>query len=440
VALFSFDQPARLRRQSEAETAIAGASAQPPSGNEAFSLDRLPAYRNVLLLQGPAGPFFRQLGYYWMRRGARVTKVNFHAGDDFYFRGDEVISFRAPMSEWPRRLREIVAERHIHKPARALSVERGVALWAFEEGYIRPDYVTLERGGVNCFSALRALTPEAIQEMPERALPKPNGYANSFSMRVRHTGTYFVLGWMLGFRYPHYRHHKPIRTAEAFLWARALLRKHLYAYTQRARIARLLDASTPPFFLVPLQVQHDSQITRHSAYGWVGEFIEQVVTSFAAHAPAEALLVFKHHPMDRGHTHYGKHIRALARHYAIKHRVFYVHDAHMPSMLRHACGCVLVNSTTAMQALYHGVPVIALGEAFFSKPGLTYQGGLDDFWRAPGSVDRAAFMRYRAHIIATTQLNGCFHAGIEDIAGARRAGGRVAEQPAYDRLGVDQVG
>ena len=56
------------------------------------------------------------------------------------------------------------------------------------------------------------------------------------------------------------------------------------------------------FFLVPLQVHCDMQITAHSDYTSIEHFIGEVVASFAKNASSEHSLVFKHHPMDRGYT------------------------------------------------------------------------------------------------------------------------------------------
>jgi len=42
--------------------------------------------RNVLLLQGPIGPFFSRFGDDLAARGFAVTKINFNGGDRFFYR------------------------------------------------------------------------------------------------------------------------------------------------------------------------------------------------------------------------------------------------------------------------------------------------------------------------------------------------------------------
>src|SRR5512138_1126581 len=139
--------------------------------------------KHALLLQGPNGPFFARLARDLRRGGALTTKVNFCAADSLFYRGTDVVPFRDDMDKWPARLREIVAERQIdaiflfgdqrpiHLPAVELAKELGIAVWVFEEGYLRPDFITAERNGVNGNSEL----PRAPEHYRTRSalLPDP---------------------------------------------------------------------------------------------------------------------------------------------------------------------------------------------------------------------------------------------------------------------------
>ena len=44
--------------------------------------------------------------------------------------------------------------RPLHREAVLLARVRGIRVWAYEEGYLRPDYITMEQGGVNGLSSL----------------------------------------------------------------------------------------------------------------------------------------------------------------------------------------------------------------------------------------------------------------------------------------------
>jgi capsular polysaccharide export protein len=202
---------------------------------------------------------------------------------------------------------------------------------------------------------------------------------------------------------------------------RSAWRKLLYRFRERGILERLTGALRGNFFLVPLQVSVDSQVRHHSDFRSVQHFIRHVIASFAAHATGDALLVIKHHPLGRGHHDYRRLIAALADEFGVAERVSYVHDLHLPALLGSTRGVVVINSTAGLTALEHGAPVKVCGVAVYDIPGLTYQGSLDEFWRQAESSDPDAELlrRFRAHLVAHTQINGSFYAGsIGATAGA----------------------
>ncbi len=153
-------------------------------------------------------------------------------------------------------------------------------------------------------------------------------------------------------------------------------------------------------------------MTEHSDYQSVEEYIEEVLTSFAEHVKETSSLdsvIIKHHPMDRGHVHYGSFISSLSKSLGISSQVIYVHDLALPEIFPHCKGCITVNSTFGLQSLSYQVPVMTMGRCFYAKEGLTFQGTLNEFWRNPGTVNKDIFNNYKAHVIATTQVNGCLY-------------------------------
>jgi capsular polysaccharide export protein len=133
--------------------------------------------------------------------------------------------------------------------------------------------------------------------------------------------------------------------------------------------------------------------------------------SFALHAPSDTILVFKHHPMDRGYTDHSKLIRSTSRQGNVQDRVFYLHDQHLPTLLESARGVTVINSTVGLSAIYHGVPTKVCGKAVYDIIGLTSQKQLDDFWSHSGQErpDRLKAEKFRESLIASTQLNGSFY-------------------------------
>lgn len=377
--------------------------------------------RNILMLQGPVGPFFNLLAQDLRWAGANVHKINFNGGDWFFFpRGASRFTGRS--NRFPAFLRRVCEEKRIdafmlfgdcrsmHRAAAELADRQGIELLVFEEGYVRPDYITMERHGVNGRSAMpRSSIFYLNSAAPEPAQPNPVGQAIWHAIALAFT--YYFWAVVLSPFFPRYRHHRPLSWFEGLLWVRGALRKYWYRALNRNAVARLNREDSPPFFLVPLQVHNDAQVGVHSAFETVDSFIEHVVESFAAHAPADRLLVFKHHPMDRAYTDYSRMLRRLARTSGLKDRLIYVHDPHLPTLLGHAEGVVTINSTTGFSAIHRGKPTLVLGDAIYRIDGLSASTTLDRFWSTADQfpVHRDLYLGVRRQLIYRTQINGNFY-------------------------------
>lgn len=375
--------------------------------------------RHALLLQGPAGPFFRRFADELRAAGSRVTKVNLHAGDALFFRGPEAVAFRGSRDEWPAFVRALIRERGIdamflfgdcrpyHRRAIEVARELDVAIWVFEEGYLRPDYVTLERDGVNGNSSMPR-DPELFRRLA-RDLPEVDPPESAGPSFARAAVYYIVSATAMTFfnrGYRHYEHHRDMHALrQAACWVRGAARKVRFGMRERGLIDDLSGARSGRYFFVPLQVHCDFQLT-HSPYADVPDFIREVVEAFALHAPVTDSLVLKHHPMDRAYREYGPLVRKLAARHGLGDRLVYVHDLHLPTLLKHARGTVTINSTVGLQSLHHGTPVKVMGTAVYDLPGLTFQGTLADFLRDPGEVDRQVYLGFRRYLEHTNQANG----------------------------------
>ncbi len=373
--------------------------------------------RHLLLLQGPAGPFFARCARQLRAAGARVTKVNFNGGEDLYYREPDVVRFQQALAAWPAFFRRLVEERGIDgvvvfgdcRPVHALAIEQarscGLEVFVFEEGYVRPDFVTLERGGVNGHSSIPrdpAFYADISLE-PERPHRK---LEHAFLKSALHTIVYACGHALSRPRYPAYQHHRDIHPLrQARFWLRGGVRRALHTVRDREFGRRLESRELPPYFFVPLQVHLDSQL-RHSRFPTINAFIREVVQTFAEHAAADAALVLKLHPMDRPYRDYSEDIRELERTFGLKGRLFYVDVINLPAALRGARGTVVINSTVGLSSLTHGTPVKCLGRAVYDMPGLTHQGSLADFFQNPSPVDRALYKRFRQWLLQKNQLNG----------------------------------
>ncbi|WP_342450031.1 capsular biosynthesis protein [Thiorhodococcus minor] len=382
----------------------------------------------MLLLQGPMGRFFARLRRDLQAAGAEVFKVNFCAGDRLFY-PTGAIDYRGTLDDWPDFLAELIDRlkidgvflfgdcRHYHIVVPQVVRWRHTALYVFEEGYIRPDYITIEKGGTNSFSALPRdpgfyrSQPSPVSEQ-EEALPVRHAFSRAAFFAI----SYAIANALLRGRYPHYRHHRPLEPlAQAFFWLRAGWRKYWYGYRERPVARRLFGSLAKKFFLVPLQTHNDAQISVHSDYSCIEEFIEDVLASFASHASPDCALVFKHHPLDRGYCDYGAFMRRMTGKYGLEGRVYYVHDVHLPTLLDNALGTVVINSTVGLSSLLHDTPVCVTGDPIYHIPGLTFQGRLDQFWADPGTIDRELYSRFRSWLIADNQANGNFYRRLSQL-------------------------
>lgn len=376
--------------------------------------------QSVLFLQGPLGPFFRELAREFSAHGYITHKINFNGGDRFYSGADHCCDFVGSARHWPDFLQKYLIQHQIqsvflmgdcrlyHWLAKPVCQRLGVQFMVFEEGYLRPDTITLEQDGVNAFSSLDcslmalALTsrrwPKAEVHMPP-----------SMPIRIVYASTYYWAGWFQRRRFRQYQHHRDFSpVAEGAKWLRGFARKRINKKRDLRLEQRLTGELSGRFFLVPLQVHNDSQLLYHSDYASVTAFIEDVVVSFADCAKPTDYLLFKHHPMDRGHTDYQQVIMQLAEGYGVGGRILYCHDIPLPALYRHALGVVTVNSTVGLSALLHRLPVKVMGRAFYDIRNLTSQCSLDQFWTAPEPVHSALFNRLHALIFHESQINGSF--------------------------------
>lgn len=382
----------------------------------------------VLLLQGPVGPFFRRLADDLTLAGAQVFKVNFNGGD-WLFYSDGAFNYRGRMEDWPAYFEALLDQlnvdvvmlfgdcRPIHKPAHRIAHRRGLEIGVFEEGYLRPDYVTLEQFGVN-YHSLIPRQPGFYLNMPVPAIDRPIPLGNTYWYAVLWAVLYYFAAGLLKPLFSHYVHHRPLTWMEFFPWARSVWRKGYYSFKERNTLPRLTGKWKGRYFLAPLQVYNDAQIHTHSGFKSIGNFIDEVMASFAKHAPQDTVLVIKHHPMDRGYHDYTAFIGKRVDEFGLHGRCFYIHDQHLPTLMTNSRGVVVINSTVGLSALHHGTPLKVCGNAIYDMPGLTFQGSLDDFWQNSqlSKPDSALLQRFNGYLVQRTQLNGSFYKRLPIIA------------------------
>lgn len=374
--------------------------------------------RVFLFLQGPPGPFFEQLAAGLVELGARVHRINLSGGDQYDWHG-EAFHYRGRRSKWPMVVDRYLRQhgitdlvlfgdcRPMHKAAIRMSRLRNVHIHVFEEGYIRPDWMTLEPDGVNGYSLLDRDPQRMLADA--RWLPKVPDLppiTADFNRRARDSYWHYhnvVTGRFL-FRYPFYSSHRQGSIMlDGIGWSFRFLRR---GQRKRAAERTLAAIKGKPFFLFPLQLNGDYQIRAHSPFGSMRVAAEYVLESFAAFAPASSILLIKEHPLDSSFINWRRVIAKHAKSLGIADRVMHIDGGDLKSLAQAAQGMVCVNSTSGTLALEHGLPVVVLGDAVYDIGGITHQAGLDGFWNSPEPPDPNLYEAFKRTLHAKCLVRG----------------------------------
>lgn len=398
--------------------------------------------RHYLFLQGVCSPFFSKLGLALRAIGHRVSKVNYTVGDRVYWRLGQAINYRGPMGALPSfyadqferlGITDIVLFgdcRPVHQPAIALARSLNIVVHVFEEGYFRPYWITLERGGVNGNSSLPR-DPDWYRAHSRRTAHFNNGqpFQSAFWKRAVYDVGYNFWAGLNPILHGGVCSHVPYSPITEYLgYLHRGIRVKYYARQSRECEAQLIAQSTEqPFFLLPLQLANDAQIVHHSPFRDMAHAMEITLTSFAQHAPPASRLAVKIHPLDPGLVDYRKILHKAAERLEIPERVMFLESGNLPALLGKTAGVVTVNSTVGSSAILHGRPTITLGHAIYNMPGLAFQGGLDSFWTEAVKPDMTLFRGFRDVVIQKTQINGGFYCATGISLAVKGAVARMTE-------------
>ena len=414
------------------------------------------ANRRFLFLQGPHGPFLHRLAKMLRAAGGEVWRVGFNAGDRaFWFGTPGYISYRGTTEEWPSYFVDLVTKhnitdivlygdtRPIHASAIAHAKAAGLTVHVFEEGYMRPFWVTYERNGTNGNSRLMDLSVNQMQEalaLSDLEVPTPPAHWGDMRQHVFYGAVYH---WFVLFRNRNYRkltRHRelPVLT-EAALYTRRLLLMPFIALDRKIATARIRFGGFP-YHLVLMQLEHDASFQMHSPFTRMAEFITVVLEGFAIGTPRHHHLVFKAHPLENGRSPLRQIIDAEAKRLGVEGRVHYVRGGKLAQLLDHARTAVTVNSTAGQQVLWRGIPLKVFGKAVYNKPEFVSEQPLEDFFANPTRPDSRAFKDYRRYLLETSQVPG----GYYSARGRRQLMRQVvdmmlSDEDPYDALSAGKV-
>ena len=382
--------------------------------------------RRFLMLQGPHGPFFGRLGRMLRRSGAEVWRVGFNSGDRaFWPDASSFVPYHGTAADWPAAVATLIADRGItdlvlygdtrplHAAAVTVAHDLGLTVHVFEEGYLRPHWITYERGGANGHSRLMDLGVAQMQaalahsdmELPDAPARWGNMRQHMFWGALYH---WFVLVGSREFRA--FQPHRALTVRQEFaLYLRRLVLLPFHRWERMLASVRIAYGGFP-YHLVLLQLEHDASFRMHSPFATMAEFLEVVIDGFAEGAAPHHHLVFKAHPLEDGRVPVARDIRRLARARGVADRVHFVRGGKLAGLLDHARSAVTVNSTAAQQVLWRGLPLKVFGRAVYAKPEFVSAQSLRDFFARPARPDSRAYRDFRHYLLETSQIAGGFYA------------------------------
>jgi len=381
--------------------------------------------RRFLFLQGPHGPFFYRLGKMLESAGAEVWRVGFNRGDRaFWPSARNFLPFHGTQEAWPDHISELLADlritdlvlygdtRAIHAHAITAARAAGLCVHVFEEGYLRPHWVTYERGGANGHSRLMDMTVAQMQTALAKAemeLPEAPSRWGDMRQHIFWGALYhwFVLTGFWDFR--NFRPHRALTVRQEFmLYCRRLILLPFHRWERMIAEFRIKHGGFP-YHLVLLQLEHDASFRMHSPFSSMAEFLAVVMDGFAKGAPPHHHLVFKAHPLEDGRAPIAREIRRLTLLHGLKGRVHFVRGGKLAQLLNHARSAVTVNSTAGQQVLWRGMPLKTFGAAVYAKPEFVSTQPLAEFFSHPTRPDSRAYRDFRHYLLETSQITGGFY-------------------------------
>jgi len=378
--------------------------------------------RRFLFLQGPISPFFAEVAAVLRELGHATFRINFCLGDRIFWGGPGTLDFHGRPEESPRFVADFLdangitdlvllgEQRPRHREAIAAARARGIAVTVTDFGYLRPDWVVLERDGMGPASRFPR-TPAAIRALAAQC-PEPDytqRFGESFGTQAGWDMTFHVAS-LLRFRFRHYESWLLHPAIPAYLGTgiRLLLRRRA---TRRdaALVAEL--ATRGPLYMFAMQMENDFSIRAYSRFPDNDSAIAEVVQSFARGAAPDANLLVKVHPLDPGLKNWARRIRRIALAAGVAGRVHFLGGALPMDQAILACrGVVTINSTLGVRAIALGRATRVLGQALYDVPGLTWQDSTDAFWQAAPPPDAGLAADFLKAIAACLHVRGGFYA------------------------------
>lgn len=390
-----------------------------------------------LILQGPLSSFYSDIAKHLISAGKRVYKVHLCGNDVTDWSHKGALWFRGALEEFEAFLEHEFASHGIthillhgdrrpyHKIAARWAKMHGIQVIATELGYLRPDWMTVERGACSTLSHFPN-DPNTIRTIADNAdeLPKRSLRDDPFSIiwqEVRFT-VFNALFRPVFRQYQTHRSQSPWRVYSGWLLGKLGNRK---GRLNSEKIIAELQRSDAPYYVFALQLEGDFQLRDHSPFASTTQSLEYVIGSFANHGQKHARLVLKTHPHEFNRRQLLNDIEEIGRRYELTTRLFVVEGVSLGTVCKAASGFITVNSSGGFEALAVHCPCHCVMPTLYDVDGLTHQGPIDAFWQAATPPDANLFAALQKALANTIQVKGTLYS---------REGREVAAMGIAERL------
>jgi len=380
--------------------------------------------KNILFLQGPMGPFFAKFSNFLQKEhNSNTYQVIYNGGDEYYakegtiFLGNNETIIFSTIEFLSRKGIDTIFllgdEREIHHAIIKWIQKNKPSLniFVFEEGYFRPNYITIEKGGVNYNSELD-LSYKAINELSLEKLKseyiEPISVGKPYKYMALQATIYYFFTMLKNNKYKKYSHHRDNSIfKEGYYGIVNFIKLKYHKLYEKEHTIYITTIISKEYIFFPLQVESDFQIKKHSPFNSIEETIEEFFRLYKNYNLTDNIVI-KHHPMDRGKNDYNKAIKRLMKKYNIEEKkILYIYDVDLPTCLKHAKKCITVNSTVGISALIHEVPVYLMGNANYNIKDITNTE--KEFFTSVKPPNMNLFKKFKFNLINKTQINGSFY-------------------------------
>lgn len=319
---------------------------------------------NILFLQGPVGSFFSRFSSYIQNEVNSVTHVNFCTGDKIFNLKWPHIDYKNDISEWSEFLSELVSKNKITKvylmndcrPYHSIAVEvfkeLGILFWVFEDGYFRPNHITLEAFGVNgnsCFESFKE-TPNLLED--DSFFIKKPVLNKNFERVIYSLASIFDIFL--------FKKYKAYRKIDPFSKFKEILCNYIIGIKKNSNSQ--IIKTNDKIILAILQVDDDTQIRYHSLFKSNLEFISFIIESVCQDNNSYHI-IFKSHPLDFISTHKNeKNLHKLG-----VSNASFVYKSDLDQLMEQADKVICINSTAGMRAIQANKDTFLCGDAVYSR-------------------------------------------------------------------------